>query len=351
MSKLQPWSYFPDGSFQVLVTRAVYHAHEDLLINWTSKNNGSHHKIGESAETEADCWKVNKSCLGVLECDQPNCAVMVLPGQRQKTTQARLQKCTDVLCPGTLQHHQCDASWSYRIWKYGVRLVILRGHSHDAPTRTARISPLAAKAARELILANNAATPAAIRAGNTASGESLAAIHPNFINGDYARHVIRTIRGPVKDSGDRFLQDLADYQAKHPQHFIKLTLDGGTQVISVQTRFMGDVLCDSSSSPDTLKGLVSDATYSFFQRPNSLLLTTSAYCGRLQKWVPVLYSYTNGATALHAEYHFYSLFKLFAHRRSARGEQVEDRDLPMVSYTFLVLVVLANSALIVGLGL
>ncbi|OBZ71233.1 hypothetical protein A0H81_08564 [Grifola frondosa] len=73
-----------------------------------------------------------------------------------------------------------------------------------------------------------------------------------------------------------------------------------------------------------VNGLVSDAAHGFWLERNSLLIVTSCYAPSLNRWIPGLFTYSNGASALHFEHHFYALFESIAKEASNRGLEVSD---------------------------
>ncbi|KAH7868528.1 uncharacterized protein C8R40DRAFT_1061736 [Lentinula edodes] len=60
---------------------------------------------------------------------------------------------------------------------------------------------------------------------------------------------------------------------------------------------------------DPLHGLLSDAAHKYWEDPNGRLIVTSIYSPLIEKWVPVLFTYGNGATIAHYEYHFLILIE------------------------------------------
>lgn len=65
---------------------------------------------------------------------------------------------------------------------------------------------------------------------------------------------------------------------------------------------------------DPVNGFVSDATHKFWRDRGALLVTTSVFARQMHQWVPVMVTYSNGATAQHYEHHFLALMYAIADR-------------------------------------
>ncbi|KIK51992.1 hypothetical protein GYMLUDRAFT_251579 [Collybiopsis luxurians FD-317 M1] len=60
---------------------------------------------------------------------------------------------------------------------------------------------------------------------------------------------------------------------------------------------------------DPLQGILSDAAHKYWEDPDGCLIVSSTFSPLIQKWVPILFTYANGATAAHYEYHFLILIQ------------------------------------------
>ena len=72
--------------------------------------------------------------------------------------------------------------------------------------------------------------------------------------------------------------------------------------VSVQTPFMRGCLEDRSEAGRLISGIQTDVTYKYFK--TGYLLSSSVYNKRVQRWVPVLFSWIEGLSAAHHQPHF-----------------------------------------------
>ena len=115
----------------------------------------------------------------------------------------------------------------------------------------------------------------------------------------------------------------SQFDEEHP-NFVRLSVLGKVAVISMQTPFMASQLIHDNIDDSPINGLVNDAAHGWWQSKNCLLMVTSSYCQILHCWVPVLLSYTNGASAIHFKHHFLALFRSIALQAESQILAVSD---------------------------
>ncbi|KAJ3848744.1 hypothetical protein EV368DRAFT_86271 [Lentinula lateritia] len=114
--------------------------------------------------------------------------------------------------------------------------------------------------------------------------------------------------GPTSAFGN--LQNLQKWKGKHSTVLCKDYVSSDIVCISLQTEWMQQqTLPDMSDVGDPLYGLLFDAAHKYWEDPNVRLIVTSIYSPLIEKWVPVLFTYANGATIAHYEYHFLILIE------------------------------------------
>ncbi|KAF9258977.1 hypothetical protein L218DRAFT_947980, partial [Marasmius fiardii PR-910] len=157
------------------------------------------------------------------------------------------------------------------------------------------------------------------------SGNSLIKISGRFINKSIAQNEAAKLREPGP-SGDEFISRFLKFQRDNRDFVVGCHILNGIAVVSCQTQFMLDRPVESTRSRSWkkgLSGLVSDAAHGWFKEKNSLLVTTSIFPPLLKSWAPEIYSYVNGATAIHYEYHFYAMMCTL--RKMKEEQQTKDK--------------------------
>jgi hypothetical protein len=100
----------------------------------------------------------------------------------------------------------------------------------------------------------------------------------------------------------------------------------------MQSPFMASQLVQNSILDGPVNGLVSDAAHGYWADRNSLLIITSCHSPLLFCWVPVIFSYSNGATAEHYKVHFLALLQSISHEAVRRGVEIQDEMFAGVSW-------------------
>ncbi|KAL0569338.1 hypothetical protein V5O48_012626 [Marasmius crinis-equi] len=328
------WNGWPQGHYHAHVPSSLLHQVDEFRVHWaTAMESGSCHQ-GTSATAESihNGYKKIRRCLGLLECDNPNCARITRSHstpQRVANQIGTLCACSDLNDPDKifpLQHVECDNVATIIQYAGGIWYCNGIPHQHEIIPRTHHLSRSQKSQLQQLVRANPTATPAALRAGNTVTGESLFGISDRFGDKKATRYEVQKVAPKKPPSGDEWVELFTAFRKENPGVVSDHWDDNGVVVISIQTPFMAQHLTNASKNEDGLSGLVSDAAQKWFRIWSSCLITTSVYSPVLSVWVPGVYSYANGETRVHYQYHFTGVFRTIVSGKQALGEEIKDSD-------------------------
>jgi len=317
-----PWDGWPDGIFSRDFSLTEYEKSDLLKIHWANKASGG------SGDEHAAKWekgkKLARRCLGVIVCDNEGCGIIIQP----KTTPLAIQKQLEepCVCTAQLQHQRCEVHAITWKWADGVHFYNTGVHSHNRPGCVLHLLNEEREQFGNLVRAHPNTGPLGLIVGVpglTGPGESVADISDVLLNADRVSKEQRKIKHDADPGGDSFIAAFAKLTEEYPGFVIFSTL-GKVTVISVQTKFMRSNMLKDSRMDGPVNGLVNDAAHGWWKERNSLLMITSAYSPTLFRWVPGVFSYTNGASAEHFKYHFISVFQSMAHDAEERGIQLAD---------------------------
>ena len=316
------WNGYPQGKFVVSLSWREFRSLNDLKVDWAYNSCGV--KQGKRGSLDAADPSLGKrstrSCLGVLQCDNRDCQLLIRPkskGTQRREQEGELCECNEqdgetgnLLTDYRLVLFPCPNVTTIVKWKDGVVYQNGVSHNHQPFEHKKRLSPREHQQTEELIKANPTATPAALRSGNTVTGESLLNICPGQFNTeDVVRNEVKKIRGPKSSSADDFVAQFAAFQQEYPDFVIAATFLNGITVISCQTDWMAEQLARANTQVKGFSGTVTDAAHGWFAVSTSLLITTSVFSPTMQRWIPGVYSFSNGGTAIHYEYHFMAVMR------------------------------------------
>ncbi|KAJ3834886.1 hypothetical protein F5878DRAFT_588901 [Lentinula raphanica] len=280
----------------------------DLMVHWARKDRGTR---GTSGNEYAEEWSLGKKntrcCLGVIVCENDECNTIIRPQTIPGGVQRQLLK--RCRCNAKLRRVTCGVQMVIWTWKDGKHIENSGFHTH--PRVTHLLHPLPNERVRfeELVDNNPSATPAQLLVGQrTLSGvrKSAANISPIYTNRDrIAKDRQRIINSAKYSGGDRFISGFHEFHQEHP-HFIVHSIFGEINMICMQSDFMRARLLNGISQrhDEPVNGIVSDAAHGFWREQNSLLITSSVYDSELRCWMPVLFSYSDGASTEHYTRHF-----------------------------------------------
>ncbi|KAJ3773632.1 hypothetical protein FB446DRAFT_787672 [Lentinula raphanica] len=204
-------------------------------------------------------------------------------------------------------------------WKGGKHIENSGFHSHPRITHLLHVLPNERVRFEELIDNNPDATPAQLLIGQrTLSGQRKSAsnISPVYNNRDrIAKDRQRIINSAKYSGGDKFISGFREFHQDHP-NFIVHSIFGEINMICMQSDFMRVRLVNEISKRhrEPVNGIVSDAAHGFWREQNSLLITSSVYEPELRCWIPILFSYSDGASTEHYTHHFLVLMLSISHQ-------------------------------------
>ncbi|KAJ7725505.1 hypothetical protein B0H14DRAFT_2410571, partial [Mycena olivaceomarginata] len=306
------WDGWPDGNFTRTFPLDFVEAHENLRVHWACQTLGG----SVRGRVQAETWKEGKITrrlwLGIIECTNSACNVIVRPQTRAKGLEKQLSRpCS---CGAALTHHPCGVISFLHTFQNGVHYQNVEQNPSAGPLK--------------LLVG---------RPGVHGPGESMADISPVLFNAERIKYERRRIlKGARRPGGDSFSEAFARFEEKHPG-FILESQFADVSVIVMQTPFMLSKLVKSVIDDDAVNGIVSDAAHGFWQERNGILIISSTFePDRLKCWVPGVMSYSNGGTADHYRIHFVHLFMRMARECVSREIEVTDGLFANVSTHFLV---------------
>jgi hypothetical protein len=319
------WDGWPDGFFERDFTFHDVDNYNNLQVHWATKTHG--HRGGfDSSDTWEHGKKQHRECLGIIECDNPDCLITIRP----QTTRARIDKQLRERCKcgAVLDHTTCDVksfTWTY---SKGVHFVNGGFHKHARPGHILHISKDEQVRFEAIVNTHPTVGPLALIVGVpgvNGPGESVADISDVFVNaGRVGKERLKIKKGGQVGGGDAFISAFAKFSQEYRGFVIFSQLDVVT-VISVQSVLMRTEMVKERLLDGPINGLVNDAAHGWWKERTSLLVMSSSYCPDLLCWVPGVISYTNGASAEHFKCHFLAVLQSIAHEASLKGHPVTDK--------------------------
>ena len=327
------WDGWPDGIFQREFTFGEVRDLNNLQVHWATRTNGR-----RGGDDFAESWtsgkRRHKQCLGVIECDNPDCFITVRPQTSQQGVAKQVQeRCK---CGAVLFHQRCDVKLTLWTFSKGVCVVNDGFHQHRRPGHILHIARDEQIRFQALVNAHPTVGPLGLIVGISGvagPGESVADISDVFLNaGRVGKECLKLKKGS-QIGGDAFIALFAKFSAEHPGFVIFSHVDVVT-VVSVQSAFMRSQMVKERLLDGPINGLVNDAAHGWWKERNSLLMVSSTYCPDLFCWVPGVLSYTNGASAEHFKYHFLGVFQSMAHEADSRKFPITDQLFAGVRHNF-----------------
>ncbi|KAF5365157.1 hypothetical protein D9757_011758 [Collybiopsis confluens] len=318
------WDPWANGRFYMNLSHLEYSQNKQLGVHWATKNNSSQNGKGSTNSSYLDGGKItNKKCLGVVTCSGEDCDFVYRPRVSPENLAKQLENpCAN--CSASLIHVPCN-SRSYLI-RYGqlgndtstLKYRYINGsphnHSHipnvTRTTATEDIKFLAAYQSRP------DATPSQMMAGPpapTGFGPGAAEIGHKFRSQGYTGYSLRRLRakdGNGPSSAFGFFTKLGDWKKLYPDVLCQDFTSSTINCLSLQTEWMRQqTLPDMTQVDEPLHGILSDAAHKYWEDPNGRLIVSSIFSPLINKWIPILFTYANGATTAHYEYHFLVLIQ------------------------------------------
>ncbi|KAJ3861183.1 hypothetical protein EV359DRAFT_66693 [Lentinula novae-zelandiae] len=303
----ETWDGWLNGALEADFTWEELDRTGDFRVHWARKDYGSQAGVGDAlAEHWSEGKKNTQSCLGVILCNNNQCSTIIRPHTVSGGIQRQLLK--RCRCGGELQHLSCAVKMVIWTWRGGKHLQNIGSHNHDRITHLLHLLPGEQTRFEELVDNNPDATPSQLLVGrHTLHGKRKPAsdISSVYNNRDrIAKDRQRVINGVKYSGGDSFVSGFRDFHHDFPG-FIVHAVFGEINMICLQNEFMWSRLGGGfKRHMEPVNGIVSDAAYGFWRERNSLLITSSIYEAELHCWIPVLFSYSDGASSEHYMHHF-----------------------------------------------
>lgn len=317
------WDGWPNGIFEREFTFEEVSDLNNLQVHWATRTNGR--RGGDDFATSWTSGKRrHKQCLGIIECDNPDCIIAVRPQTSQQGVAKQvLERCK---CGAVLFHQKCNVKLTLWTYSKGVYVVNDGFHQHRRPGHILHVTKDEQVRFKALVNAHPTVGPLGLIVGVpgvSGPGESVADISDVFLNaGRVGKDRLKLKKGSQL-GGDAFIASFAKFSAEHPGFVILSQLDAVT-VVSVQSVFMRSQMVKERLLDGPINGLVNDAAHGWWKERNSLLMVTSTYCPDLLCWVPGVLSYTNGASTEHFKYHFIGVLQSISHEAESKKFPVTD---------------------------
>ena len=322
------WDYWPDGTFDRDFSWLEVNATSRLMCHWAVSVGGGDRKGNEHATNWENGKKSTRSCLGIILCDNPDCQIFTRPHTKSQSLAKQLATSCD--CGAQRFHQKCSVRSILWTWSEGIHFRNEGSHSHDRPPRLLHLSNNENEKFRQVVNQHPNTGPLGLIVGVPGidgPGQSVADISDALLNANRVSKerlkIKNSVSGGTGGNADSFVAAFSQFDEDHP-NFVRLSVLGKIAVISMQTAFMASRVIHDDIDDSPINGLVNDAAHGWWQSKNCLLMVTSSYCLALHCWVPVLFSYTNGASALHFKHHFLTLFRSIALQAESQMVAVED---------------------------
>ena len=333
------WDWWPDGNFERMFSNEELQTFckdsetPSVPVHWACRASGSKDRDSRSkAETWQDGHRSRRVCLGIIDCTNSHCKVVIRPA----TTSAKRNRQLSALCVcgAPLQYDEstsCPAIQILHRFNGGIHFVHKNRHNHVKPTSTLHLTVTEQAQFRNLVEQHPKSGPLQLLVGPpTLSGPGLSAadISPMLVNKDrisYERNKIKAQYSQSNPSGDTInVQAFASF-CEESEDFVVQCSFGKTTIISMQSPvLLRELVRESPVSDEPVNGILTDAAHGYWKQHNNLLIVSSTYSVLLRCWIPGLLSYTNGATEKHYSLHFRALFQLIAQEHRRRGLSTSD---------------------------
>ena len=129
------WDGWPDGTFERKFTFEEVYAFNNLQVHWATKSYGV--RGGNSfAEEWRDGKRLRRHCLGIIECDNPDCTIAIRPQTTPKGIERQLRE--GCQCGAILSHIRCPVRSTLWTYSKGVHFANTGNHNHARPPTRSR---------------------------------------------------------------------------------------------------------------------------------------------------------------------------------------------------------------------
>lgn len=337
------WDGWPDGDFDLDLDHSTFAATKNLISHWaTTVSGGDKNRVKDASRWE-DGKRPYRKCLGHITCINNDCQIILRPVTETSSREKQLaRRCQ---CGSRLHYHPCAGNVRSILynWQNGVyyrnnpQSSSTGGfHGHPRPTHEIHLTANAEAQFRELVNHHPKLKPLEAVVGLPTlvgpHGKSTANIATPLANADRVAYETKKLKGSRAQNGSNFLHQYKQFKQENPDFVIQEKFTGnGVIVISLQHEFMRKQLVKELLETEAVNGLVSDGAHGWWRERNDILIVSSAYSPRLHCWVPGIFSYSNGASAEHFQWHFYALFKSMHNHGKAKDLLLELRHFATVS--------------------
>nr|GAT49979.1 predicted protein [Mycena chlorophos] len=242
-----------------------------------------------------------------------NCTIIVRPLTKSKARTRQLaQGCR---CGSALHWHKCGSISKYYIHSTGVHYVN-GAHRHPRPPNERKLTPGQSLGVALDVRDHPDAGPAQLMAGVHAvggPGKSSADRNPLLLNpkrmGYERRKALEKLEPGYRTRDTHFEPEMEAFKVKHPDWTINVYYYTDFKVVVLQSPFMRQLSVKDPIEEEAVNGVVSDAAHNYFKGRNNYLFVSSGYEPEfLRSYVPLVFSYSEGASAAHYVVHFRQLF-------------------------------------------
>ncbi len=207
------WDGWPDGTFECMFTYAEVEAMQGLQVHWVMRRHGGDRK-GDNFSKSVEGGKKSKwSCLGIIECDNPDCQIVIRPQTWPEQIENQLkQLCT---CAASLHHLECGVFSILIRWSGGVKFSNHGQHAHQRPAHILHLSKDEKSRFKEIVTAHPTIGPLGLIVGVPGlhgPGESVADISDALLNaGRVGKERLKVKHGSDSGGGDSFISSFAKF--------------------------------------------------------------------------------------------------------------------------------------------
>lgn len=330
---LSDWDGFPNGAVSRNFTYEELGGYSSsILTHWATYTDGGNRTGHVRASTWKKGMKSTRTCLGIIECLNPTCEIIIRPQTKPSGREKQLAKPCE--CGGTLRWKRCGVKAHLYRWRDGIYFEQSGRHIHAKPPRVLHLSASELQDFEQMVLEHPELGPRGLQHGIQGMNgpcSNVKGISPALHNYDrvvYERKHVTAQHSPP--SGDSFFDTAREFALDHPG-FLVFSSFGEINVASFQTSFMRSQLLHPHIIDGSNNGILSDGAHGFWKWPNCILMTSSTYVEGYDHWVPGLMSFLDGSTKEHFRIHFYALMKSIVYEAELRDIPITDKMFSQVS--------------------
>jgi hypothetical protein len=334
------WNPWPDTSFQRHYTHEEGDKSKNFLIHWSYVVTGGSKTGSVTARDPTRGRPSRRCCNGVIVCSNPNrqtergCRYAIHPMSRPNRIQEQWQD-KFCLCGYSLIHIECSVDMVITKWAEGYMVKHSGQHDHPRPPNVTRMDRDAEERFKDLVIDNPDVKPLKLSVGGAdrEPATKIASVYHNVQRVSRDRQKVLKKAGVYSSKSEgNTMERLADFLKEKGKMVCGKEI-GNEIVFTLQNKTMQEfILGPVIFQPgEHLSGLQTDGAHKYFALDNAILICTSTYSSILRRWVPVMFSYSNGSTVQHYYHHFVCLFQSIREIQRIHSQNIDDEDLNMVS--------------------